>query len=636
MKDILVVAPYKELADLAIQLKRSTEIPFSVIVGNMEEKIDEVKALIQQGTKIVISRGGTAEQLKKIINVPIIEIPVTSSDILRALSDVSALGYKKVAFIATSNVIFRANHFDRIVDIILDFQPCEDVCDIPEKVKSLIENKKVDAIIGDVNATREALKYGVYVHLLESGSEALQHSLSEAQRMLRSNTQERARLKQLQTILNYASEAVLTIDKDGIVTVYNSVAQSIFGEPEQKVVGYPLSKCLPGSKLNKILKIKEEEKDILLDINGKKVVCNRIPIIIDGTFYGAVAIFQEISCIQKLELNIRTRLSEKGFVAKHTFKEIVGKSKEIKAVISQALQYSKSDGTILIYGETGTGKEIFAQSIHNASKRADGPFVFVNCASLNENLLESELFGYEAGTFTGALKGGKTGLFELAHGGTLFLDEIGEISLNFQAKLLRVLQEREIRKVGGERVIPVNVRIICATNKDLIREVEEGSFREDLYYRLNVLELNLIPLREHIEDIVPLAQTFIKSECLKEQKVLYWEDESVFDCLKDYEWRGNARELHNFIERLVICSEDGQEITEESIKTLLSTKCKLSSKTHSCHEIHIPFSKDFSEMEANIWKEILEKYNGDRDRVCKEFQISKTTLWRKLNFKTEI
>ncbi|MEW9124759.1 MAG: sigma 54-interacting transcriptional regulator, partial [Thermotaleaceae bacterium] len=370
----------------------------------------------------------------------------------------------------------------------------------------------------------------------------------------------------------------------------------------------------------------------IMDIYDQKIVTNRIPIIIDNKLQGAVAIFEEIKSIQKLELNIRKKLNEKGLVAKHTFEDIIGETNEIKKLIYQARRFAKSEGTILIYGETGTGKEVFAQSIHNESKRSEGPFISINCAAINENLLESELFGYEEGAFTGAIKGGKSGLFELAHGGSLFLDEIGETSLSFQAKLLRVLQEKEVRKIGGDKVIPIDVRIICATNRDLKEEVRNKSFREDLYYRLSVLELGLIPLRERKRDIIPMAISFLKQQCLIENKNMYWQNSDVFGPLLLYNWYGNARELKNFIERLVICCEN-DEIKEAYVKSMVKYKLE---KSITDEQLSIPITNNLKEMECEIVKQMLIRYNGDKERLCETFNISKPTLWRKINFKNEM
>lgn len=634
MNDILIIAPYETMVQQAERMMESSNIPYSVIKGNLKENLDEIRTCINQGVKILISRGGTAQTLRHSFDLPVIEIPVTSVDILTALSKASEQGSKKIAFITTLNVLFQAHNFNNIMNMNLKYLPCQDVNEIPAKVKYLIENDSIDAVVGDVVATQQAAVHGIFGCLLESGPMSLRMALNEAELILRSMEREKARLKQLEAILDFTTEAVLTIDHNEKITVYNISAERIFGVPINQVLGQKLSECFPESQLNRILSLNDEEKNIFLKIKGKKVICNKVPIMIHGRYHGTVAIFQEIGEIQNLEMNIRTRLSEKGLVAKKTFNDIQYKSTEMGRCIKQARQYAKSNGTVLIYGETGTGKEIFAQSIHNESKRAKGPFVSVNCAALSENLLESELFGYVEGTFTGALKGGKTGLFELAHGGTLFLDELGEISLNFQAKLLRVLQEKEVRRIGGDRVTPIDVRIICATNRDLLEEVRMGQFREDLYYRLSVLELHLIPLRERKDDIVPMAVSFLKSECIKEQKVLFWTQDQLFDCLMSCDWFGNARELQNFIERLVISAEEGEELTQFKICELLAEKKgKLYPKGgQNPNQLQVSFSNQFEDMEKQLWQQLFERYQGNKDRLCKDFGISKTTLWRKLSF----
>lgn len=227
--------------------------------------------------------------------------------------------------------------------------------------------------------------------------------------------------------------------------------------------------------------------------------------------------FQDVTRIQEMEGKFYRKIHLRGHVAKYTFDDILFQSSEIKRTIETAQRYSEVDSNILIIGETGTGKEIFAQSIHNHSNRKNNPFVAINCAALPENLLESELFGYAEGAFTGAMKGGKQGFFELAHRGTIFLDEIGEISPKMQSRSLRVLQEREIMRIGDDKVIPVDVRILSATNKDLMQMVKSNDFREDLYYRLSVLDLVLPPLRERREDIPLLVNAFIQKG-LSDQK----------------------------------------------------------------------------------------------------------------------
>jgi PAS domain S-box-containing protein len=629
--DILLVAPYPSLKDLAEKVKGQVDLSFDIVVGNLNENRDEIDAIIEQGVKVVLSRGGTAQYLRERLDIPVVDIPATSYDILNAISLINRRGFKKIAFITTRNIIVKTEHFNEIMDISLYFEPVKNTEEIPHKVQELIQSG-FEAIVGDVIATRQAVAQGIYGQLLESGYESLLLGLQEAKQVLEASQKEKARVKQMEAILNMITEAVLTIDKQGQVTLYNTSAEKVFGYLKKDVIGHQLTECIPESKLIETLQRRKEEKNLLIEVNHKKIISNRIPILIDNEIHGAVAIFEEVSHIQKLEMNIRTKLNEKGLLAKYTFGQIENNSEKIQQAILLARQYANSDGTVLIYGETGTGKEVFAQSIHNESRRAAGPFVSVNCAALSESLLESELFGYEEGAFTGASKGGKRGLFEIAHRGSVFLDEIGEISPSFQAKLLRVLQEKEIRRVGGDRVIPVNIRILCATNRDLRAEVNKRHFREDLYYRLTVLEIKLPPLRERKADIVPMAISFLKQECVKENRNLFWHDDRIFQCLLNYEWYGNARELHNFINRLVICSEIG-ELKKDFIEKMISVR--LGEKSLS-EQIEIQVSKDLKKMESEIILKMLDRYNGDKEKLCREYGISKTTLWRKLNFKNEM
>ncbi len=262
----------------------------------------------------------------------------------------------------------------------------------------------------------------------------------------------------------------------------------------------------------------------------------------EDSLQGLVVHLQEITKVQRLEGEIRREMYAKGQIAKFSFNDIVGKSSSIERTIKYAKGFAVCDDTILIEGESGTGKELFAQAIHNGSRRYEHPFVAVNCASLPDNLLESELFGYVEGAFTGAKKGGKLGLFEVAHKGTIFLDEIGDISQLLQARLLRVLQEKQIRRIGDDRVIPVDVRVIAATNRKLSDLVANEQFRHDLYYRLNVLKLLLPPLRERLQDIPDLARYLLKNWSKDLEYCKKLELDRAFKILQAYSWPGNIRE----------------------------------------------------------------------------------------------
>ncbi|MDN9166006.1 sigma 54-interacting transcriptional regulator [Clostridioides difficile] len=353
------------------------------------------------------------------------------------------------------------------------------------------------------------------------------------------------KIEELDTILNLSKDGILFTSKDGEINTYNSKVKDIL-DINEDIYGKYIDDIFVDS-----LKVLLSEKQILdkvvvfnkkyINVN-KKNIYNRDEKM--GTYYS----LQEITYIKKLEQNLTKKLREKGQIAKYTFKDIKTNSPKMFECIDLAKKVSKSDLSILIRGESGTGKELIAQSIHNNSNRKNQPFIAVNCAAVPENLLESQLFGYDKGTFTGGLKDGKQGLFELANNGTIFLDEIGDMPLELQTKLLRVLQEKQIMPVGSHNVINIDVRIISATNKNLEQMIDNSQFREDLYYRLNTIPINIPPLRERKEDILIIMEDLINKKLVitPEAKKL----------IQNYMWKGNIRELQNVTSYLNIMCED--------------------------------------------------------------------------------
>ena len=336
--------------------------------------------------------------------------------------------------------------------------------------------------------------------------------------------------------------------------------------------------------------------------------------------------FQDAEEIRNMENKIRKQLMEKGLVAKYRFENIVGRSEKLLETIQNAQKYSQFDANILLVGESGTGKELFAQSIHNASSRNNKPFVAINCAAIPEQLLESEMFGYAEGSFTGATKGGKIGLFEQAHKGTLFLDEIGEMPPMLQAKLLRVLQEKEVRRLGDNKVIPIDVRVICATNVNIDKMVQEGKFRMDLFYRINLFTLRIPPLREREEDISELFSYFINRYARKNgmrEKIPIAQE--AFEWMKRYAWPGNVRELQNFSER-VLALYNNEVIDEKLVK-----KAGLDD-----YVIHLAVQDEkksiVNETEADdeILLQKLKKKHETKEEMAKRLGISRSTLYRRM------
>lgn len=428
---------------------------------------------------------------------------------------------------------------------------------------------------------------------------------------------------QVAAIVDSSHDGVIAVDREGNITVANQHAKTLL-HLEGEVIGRKITDFIPDSDMIRVLQTGNVEMGDIANSMDRKLMINRFPVIVMGQVVGAVSNFKEITDIQKLELKLRKLLHKTGLEAKYRISDIVGESPGIREARDLASRFARTGATVLITGESGTGKELFAQGIHLASDRALGPFVAVNCAALPESLLESELFGYEEGAFTGARKGGKAGLFELAHGGTLFLDEIGEMPLRIQALLLRVLQEKTVRRVGGERIIPVDVRIIAATNRNLQEEMQSKQFRTDLYYRLNVLSLEIPPLRERLSDIPALVASIV--EQLNEQRdpKITSIDPEIYRRFFQHDWPGNIRELRNIVERMVVLAA-GTSLT-------LHDAAYIPQRERRSLEQEEPTMSIFSlkKKEKELIISALQKYENNKTLAAKSLGIDRTTLWRKL------
>lgn len=389
------------------------------------------------------------------------------------------------------------------------------------------------------------------------------HEKEMQRRLLRAN-------EFLQTTLSAVHEGIIACDAEGVVTCFNDTAQHLLGIPKEQILGTPLADTLPDAALLTALTQKKNLVEHHVQYPAKEggplqLVSNVSLIRQGGSILGGVESFNTDASL----FRIAQRLLSNDDAA--SFSTIIGESSAMQAVKGQAAAVAKSPSTVLITGESGTGKELFARAIHSASLRNDAPFVAVNCGAIPDTLLESELFGYEGGSFTGANSGGKPGLFEIAQGGTVFLDEIGDMPLALQVKLLRVLQEKTITRIGSAKEIPVDVRIIAATNRNLREKITGGSFREDLYYRLNVIPLHIPPLRSRTEDI-PLLVNHL---CRKYAQILGRSIDSITEdalqLLLRYPWRGNVRELENAIEYAINYTFAGSSITASALPAWVHT-----------------------------------------------------------------
>lgn len=630
--EICIVAPTQQLAEKAraILHKRGiTDVDVFLASNGRREIIACARALAAKGARIIISRKGTQQIVEECTELKVVGLNNTLTDYLRMLKDWGLHTPGLIAFFTYDPLSREVLEMCKMLDIEVKnyiFKTYEDCWGC---VRSAMAD---GAVVGIGGAWTEPISKELgFPHITVENSEdtivsalevaeqirRVQHEEAEKQRVIQT------RMETYQAVLNFTHDAILSIDDQCRVQVLNPVAERIMGCRAADSIGKSVDEVLPNTLLPEVLRSGETQTNQVMMIGKTLANTNRIPIVVDNQIRGVVATFQDVKQLQSTEQKIRLKLHEKGLVAKYSFSDIVGESKAIRNTIQIARSYASSQAAVLIHGETGTGKELFAQSIHNASSRRDGPFVAINCAAVNNNLLESELFGYEAGAFTGAAKGGREGLFELAHGGTIFLDEIGEIPRETQVELLRVLQEKEVRRVGGNRVIPVDVRIITATNKDLIQETMEGRFREDLYYRLNVLDLELPPLRERGDDVRVLGLQYFRKLC--GGTVSAQQEKRFLDMLaqvQDYAWYGNIRELQNFTERVHILLQNDTEIN--------SVMTEIMRRRTSGTPMERKWPGDDTAQERKALLAALRNHPGSMEEAAKSLGCSRQTLWRKM------
>lgn len=510
--------------------------------------VDLLQKRFPYGLDVVAARPGTAITIKQAkLNVSVVEIPITGFDIIGAVTE-AGLNGKSLAIVAHSMQISGIDSVAPILGVKIRQYMLRPDQSFDEAVLKAYEDG-ADAIIGGARVLEAAISHNIPCFMIKVGRESLLQAAQEAKQIQQALEIEAAKRGLLSTILDYTSGGIITIDKNHLITAFNPTAQKLTKTKKALALGQSIEKILPQFQLSKVSDNKEEDIHRMVDINGTRVICNKVPIVVNGKSFGAVATFHEFSKIQQMEEVIRQEIYAQGHIAKFNFADILGNSKALSSVIETAKDFAKTTFNILILGETGTGKEVFAQSIHNGSSRSKGPFVAINCAALPAHILESELFGYVSGAFTGASNKGKPGLFEVAHGGTIFLDEIGEMDYANQGGLLRVLQERTVVRLGSYKVIPIDVRVIAATNKDLSVLVREKKFRDDLYYRLNVLSLELPTLKERKADIRLYAEAFLREFSEESGKDLILNPKAIH-LLEEYLWPGNIRELKNLIQRI--------------------------------------------------------------------------------------
>ena len=586
----------------------------------------------------ILYEGPDAEEIQRLFHIPVIQLQVDDCTIMKELYRAS-LTADSIAMV-----------FDRKRHLAVDL--IEELLGIrfrevlirkglnSELMFRTLAAQQVELIVTEACYAHEAAAYGFQVRTYHCGLKALERGLEEAAKAVEVRRKEQYQKEYVSAVLNYAQEGIVAVDEHGCITAVNPVAATVFGIEAQQLMGKKAVDHLPNTRMNQVIQTGEPELGKLQAIGGNRtILVNRVPILHNSTVKGAVSTFKDITRIQELEQQIRSSLYLKGHYARYALKDIIGKSERIREVTTKIRLYAVSRATVLISGESGTGKELAAHCLHQLSDRAQGPFVAVNCATIQESLMESEFFGYEEGAFTGAAKGGKKGLFALAHGGTIFLDEIDGISEQIQLRLLRVLQEREIRPVGSAKILPVDVRVIAATNSRMGQQVRKGQFRGDLYYRLNTLEIEMPPLRDRREDIPLLVDFFMKkhNNQFHSQKMPLNETKERtpnsckitlggMELLKNFRWDGNVRELENTMERLTALMPEDGYIHRELVAEALEGRIGWESE----NQVTIPLEGTLADLKRQIIRETLMQHHGHRKKTAEQLGISPVHLSRLL------
>ena len=599
-----------------------------------------VPEMLRRGVSVILGRGATALRIRKVVDLPVVEIPIPFEDMADTLIEASSYG-RNIGVIGYNNLLSGLERLNPILNVSIRQIFAVDEDDTYHQIQKL-KNEGVDVIVGGLIQTRYARELGLPAVRIELTDKSLSYACQEAEKLIATVKAATRKAEELKTILNTTNEKYVAVDIKGNITWMNRVAKPYLPNPGGLVYDTPITEVLPAFEaVHDVLATGEEIIQETGSING----ADMIPLTYkNGEILGAVITFNDAGTITRGEHKIRDK-GIKGFQATYSFKDICGSSQQMNQCIQHAKRYAHTDLTVLLLGETGSGKEMFAQSMHNASSRRNGPFVAVNCAALPEGILESELFGYDDGAFTGARRSGKMGLFELAHNGTIFLDEIGEMPMSLQSRLLRVLQERKVMRLGGDRVFPVNIRIFAATNKNLMELVGEHKFREDLFYRLNVLTLKIPPLRERVEDIPDLANLFLRESggkcCLTP---------AAEKVLTSYGWPGNARQLRHFMEKVrIIC--DSSVISGEAAGYVIQNyepPCEMEQRGNSSGFLgsngignykatkgRVNRSQEEPGQE-NISREIteeclaqaMEQAGGNKTKAARILGIHRSTIWR--------
>lgn len=584
---------------------------------------------------VFVCTGATGAYLRKHLAIPVVLMPLADYDILHALEKARRAS-DKVALLSYRSTSPKLEELHSLFTVKLRQASYTTLQQAEECVRE-VASEGYKVVVGSSMVTEIAEQAGL-TGILVTSATAVRQALDDAMVILKSARAEAAKRQRLSALLQHLSDGVLAVDMVGKVQTINPTLAQLLDVSVEWALGRHVNELDPHLELKHVLRTGSAEESRILRLGNHTVLANLMPIFEEGVQTGAVLTCQDASVVQRADRQIRSSTRPTRFIARYRLSQIIGDSLIMRDLVALAERYAQTDATILINGESGTGKELLAQGIHNASKRRKGPFVAINCAAFPENLLESELFGYEEGAFTGSRKGGKPGLFEMAHTGTIFLDEIGDMPLSLQTRLLRVLQEREVVRLGSTEPTPIDVRVIAATHRNLRNRIVENAFRDDLYYRLNILRLKLPPLRDRKEDIHAIAAHILAQVGKRMNEANLPVDllQPLLPYLESYAWPGNIRELENVIERAVLSMADRKDTEPSdtcqwrSVMVALFEEEDIPQVDHA-HDAGLSLKSLTKTTELIRIRKVIEECNGNLDRASKRLGISRSTLWRRLN-----
>ncbi|VCU71036.1 Propionate catabolism operon regulatory protein [Pigmentiphaga humi] len=599
-----------------------------VIKQEYEEALAEIaRRSERRACDVIVATGAHGAYLRQNLSLPVALVKVGGFDLISAICKARQLS-GRVAMVLHRAIPPVLRQFAALFSLPLELRAYQTAEDARHCVHELAR-AGMDVIVGPGLVADLADEVGLTGVLIYS-HDSVRTAFDDAIDIAAAQRHEKSRRTQLDAVLQHLNDGVVAVDMQGRVTTANPAAEKLTGRALRDGLGLPLRDLVPELAPGDTIARGTSERGTVQEIGGKSLVVDRAALVDGDVQTGAIFTLHGSNQLELAVGKLRAHSHRRSRTAKYRLDDIVAASSSMRSVIAQCRVFAEhSDAAVLIHGESGTGKELLAQGIHNASRRRRHPFIAINCGAFSESLLESELFGYDEGAFTGARRHGKAGLFESAHEGTLFLDEIGEMPLPLQTRLLRALQEKEITRVGSVDTLPVDVRIVAATHRDLAAMVREGTLREDLYYRLNILSVDVPPLRERPQDAEALALRLLPAALrragLDDDAVAAMLD-TALPLFRRCAWPGNVRELENAVERLTMaCLAEGRRVPARQIQALLPAAPRL---VRGAPSRSLPDQRNRDEL-AHI-RRVLQECGGNHQEAARRLGIGRTTLWRKL------